>query len=61
VGDSTLDSNEDFAYCHWYLTADAGKTLALQVLSVNGYCSHGCVWANTEIRTAADKGIGGLR
>ncbi|KAL3071579.1 hypothetical protein niasHT_031943 [Heterodera trifolii] len=61
IGSSNLDSKIDYAYCHWQIFPDIGKTILIEVLGVGVVCGDGCIWGNTEIRTAANRGATGVR
>ncbi|KAL3088531.1 hypothetical protein niasHS_009982 [Heterodera schachtii] len=61
IGSSDFDSKIDYAYCHWQIFPDIGKTILIEVLGVGVVCGDGCIWGNTEIRTAANRGATGVR
>ncbi|KAL3088533.1 hypothetical protein niasHS_009984 [Heterodera schachtii] len=61
IGSSDFDSEIDYAYCHWQIFPDIGKTILIEVLGVGVVCGDGCIWGNTEIRTAANRGATGVR
>ncbi|KAL3089363.1 hypothetical protein niasHS_007085 [Heterodera schachtii] len=61
IGSRELSSKMDYAYCHWQIFPDIGQTILIEVLDVGEVCADRCLWGNTEIRTAANRGTTGVR
>ncbi|VDK80550.1 unnamed protein product [Litomosoides sigmodontis] len=53
--------NDDMSYCYWWIQAEKHEVIRVEITSLSGSCSEGCIYGGLELKANADKRITGYR
>uniref|UniRef100_A0A5S6PXA1 Zinc metalloproteinase n=1 Tax=Brugia malayi TaxID=6279 RepID=A0A5S6PXA1_BRUMA len=53
--------SDDISYCHWWIEAGQHEIIEMEITSLSGTCSEGCIFGGLEIKAVADKRLTGYR